>query len=317
MRERQNGGLRLLLFALLMQLYYLVHSDEHALTVLYPTSVVDQDGELLQEVIEGILDASSDWHVTTYPTIEKDEASLRAFLRGQTPSQVITLGRSSYELYQRQRRPNDPEPVVGALDITRDTHPLAHGVGMDVAPEQLFVRLKVLAPEVTRVLVVYDPHRDTTTIRQAMVSASAHGLQFKGFQAVDASQSSRHFSNLFRYANPISDALWLPPDENLIRHDTHLPAIIGESWNRRFTVFSSNAEHAKHGVLFAVYPDPKAMGRALVEIASQHPYERDGLGTLSDVESSLDLRVVRHLGLELPDDASSVFSHIIRGNESL
>lgn len=314
MRTQSTGTRRLLLTFLLVLPCWSVHADSHSITVLYPTEVGADDVRLLTQIIEGIEAAAGERHVVTFRTVENDGLALRGFLRDQTPSNVIPLGRSSYELYQRHRTAGDPEPIVGALDITRDTHPRAKGVGMDVAPDELFVRLKRLAPQVSRILVVYDPHRDATNIRTAMSSASEHGLMLKGYQATDANQSSAHFSNLFRYANPTTDALWLPPDVNLIRLDTHLPEIVEESWGRRFVVFSSNADHAERGVLFVVYPDAQAVGRALVAVAAQDAFQRDGLRPLHDVESVLDLRVATRLELDTPPEARAFFTHLVRGN---
>jgi ABC transporter substrate binding protein len=310
--RHQGHRVHLLAIVVFVLPFALAHAEKRALTVLYPADISAADQALFEQVLEGIHDAASDTNVILYQADTSDGRALRRFLREQEPERIITLGRSAFDAYNRHRRTVDPDPIVGALDITPDTHPRTRGVSMDVTPEQLFERLKILAPEVSRVLVVYDPHRDTSNVRRAMSAASMHGLMLKGFHAMDPNQSSTHFANLFRYANPKTDALWLPPDMNLIRTDTHLPMIIKESWGRRFVVFSSNSEHAKKGVLFSVYPDMSALGEALVRLAISTSQQRSGLDALEQVESSLNVRLARHLNLEITPETMGYFDDLVR-----
>lgn len=269
---------------------------------------------IFDEIIKGVQDAAKDVDIARYCIDEQaNSEKLQGFLDNTNPAAVITLGRTPYQLYQALPKPR-PIQIVGALDATPDTHPGVQGIGLDVDPELLFIRLKSVNPSIKRVLVVYNPHRDAQTINIATESARSHGLTLRAYSAQSLSESSAHFENIFNYSNPQTDALWLTIDTNLINERVNLPRIIEQSWLHRMVVFSTSLMHADKGVLFALYPDPYALGKRLFVLSQQDTQENASIHLLSDVKSALNKRMADHLNLNITTNTLQQFDLHLEGH---
>jgi putative ABC transport system substrate-binding protein len=93
-----------------------------------------------------------------------------------------------------------------------------------------------------------------------------------------------------------------------------LPIVLQEAWERDLAVFSSNLAHIKNGVLFALYPDNKNMGRSLAELAlnQMHNGESTPLGImpLHDIFTAVNIRTAEHLGLKFTNQIRRDFNLI-------
>lgn len=159
-----------------------------------------------------------------------------------------------------------------------------------------------LSPGTQRVLVVFDPVRDGWLVELAEAAAKKRGLVVEGYEATNLREASQHFLNIFTYANPQTDAVWLTLN-NLLVNDNNLPTIVRRSWQRSLPVFSNNLEHANRGVLFSVFPDAEGLGRRLARLAIRRlekPKQRAEMLPLSDVRDALNVRVANHLDLSVP-----------------
>jgi putative ABC transport system substrate-binding protein len=283
-----------------------------SVAILYPETS-EPIKTVFDEIKRGIEDAAGNASIAQFQiTDQTDGSRLRQFLNRTNPAAVITLGRTPHNLYQ-SNRDRHPPPVVGALDATPDTHPQTRGIGISVDPDLLFQRLKLVSPNTQRVLVVYDPRRDTATMARAREAAARHGLRLMRYEATNLRESTLHFTNFFRYANPATDAIWLTLDANLINETANLPVIIKESWSHRMVVFSNNLAHVDKGVLFAMYPDPYPLGQRLFSI-SQEPVRGDQqIRPLQDAKSALNKRMANHLNLKLPAAVRRTFDMQLEG----
>ena len=281
--------------------------------MIYPETDRPFDA-IFSSIIDGIEDEAAEGRVVTLAVADESAGNdLTAWLEAEAPDSVIALGRLAYELYAGIDA-QGPPPVVGALDATPDTHPGVAGVGLTIDPALLFARLRALSPDTERVLLVFNPARDQWLIEAAQPAASSLGLELRAYEATSLQQASEHFWNIFRYANPRTDALWLTVDAALVDDRVNLPVIIEQSWAERMVVFSNNLEHANRGVLFALYLDPEALGSRLATIAQElrdDPGAARRIEALRDVSSALNVRVGAHLGLSVGPAARRDFDLIL------
>lgn len=285
---------------------------ESPVAVLYPETTRPVRA-VFDEILRGIDEAARDVDTARYRVnAGRNGEGLRQFLATTQPAAVITLGRTPYQLY-RSVRDAHPRAIVGALDATPDTHPDTRGIGLGVDPALLFQRLKRVSPATQRVLVAYDPSRDASTIELAKTAARQSGLVLRAYEASNLSESSVHYWNIFQYANPATDALWLTIDANLVNETANLPRIIEESWSRHMVVFSNNLAHADKGVLFALYPDPYALGQRLFRLSQEGPSDERVIRPLRDVKSALNNRIADHLNLPLPATTRRLFDLQLEG----
>jgi putative ABC transport system substrate-binding protein len=101
------------------------------------------------------------------------------------------------------------------------------------------------------------------------------------------------------------DALWIPQDPQAVDDKVILPMLLNAAWAQNFILFSSNADHAKRGALYSVYPDNFAMGRKLGQIAEQRVggiSANAGMQPLDDLLIAVNLRTAEHLRLNLSSD---------------
>jgi putative ABC transport system substrate-binding protein len=218
--------------------------------------------------------------------------SLTALIVSSTPRAAIALGRPALNL--AREAPLNLPLYVGAVELeTTDSGPYG-GISLIVDPRRVFATLRELAPAIRRVLYVSDPHRFDWLRAGVERAAVAAGLQAVPYEASSLSEAAAHYLNIFRYANPATDALWLLEQGQFVTADT-LPRIVEESWARQFIVFSNVLDHVNKGVLFAHYPDPRSLGERLARLALE-----DGLSAhqvLFDEapRRAVNLRVARHL----------------------
>ncbi|MDX8386011.1 MAG: hypothetical protein R8M11_05800, partial [Gallionella sp.] len=95
---------------------------------------------------------------------------------------------------------------------------------------------------------------------------------------------------------------WLPQDPTSAEERAVLPLILQKSWNQGISVFSSNFNHVRRGVLFSLYPDNIGLGGSLATMAqgilASKSKETHGISPLRDVMSVGNQRTAKHLGVD-------------------
>jgi putative ABC transport system substrate-binding protein len=278
--------------------------------VVYP-DLANPYRDIFNAIIEGIEERSR-VPVRRLPLgAQTDAASVAGLLRGSDTRVVIALGRQGLKatagldrsidvvaggvlaLPETEGRPADGRPADGR-SIT--------GISLTPDPALLFTRLKNLMPGAKRVIVIYNPQHNGWLMPQAAAAARSLGLELVAQEARDMGTAARLYSSAFATADGRRDAIWLPQDPTTVDDATLLPLVLKQAWSRGVPVFSSSLPHVRKGVLFALYPDNRELGRALAAKAlalqaGEPPVP--GLVPLQGVLMAVNLRTASHLGLSL------------------
>lgn len=282
------------------------------IAVLYPETGPPYR-QLIAEIVGGIERGAGEAAVRALALSEPpDIPALRRWLDQQSPAVAITLGRMPTETYEGLG--SAIPRVVGALDASPQTRPRVAGVGLSVDPALLFAALKRLVPATRRVWVVFDPGTDRWLIDLARSVAPGFGLTVQAVEASDLRESARRFLDVLDRADPATDALWLVADTAVIDTRTILPLVVERGWKRRLAIFSDSLQHAQHGILFALYPDPLQLGHRLAELALSRwrdPKAERRIEPLRAVKGALNLKISAHLGLDVTQDVERQFDVVL------
>jgi putative ABC transport system substrate-binding protein len=271
-----------------------------AIAVIYP-DIGEPYREIFEKIIEGIED-KAEIPVAKYPvSANTDIAALRNSLLRQNTKVEIALGRQG--LVTAKALNDGIEEVVGGVLTMPEEEARGQSV-ISLAPDPalLFVRMKALMPAARRVFVVYDPGFNGWLMKLAKEAARAQGLELVAYEAHDLRSAVRFYQEMFSQADGHSDVLWLPQDPITVEEGSILPLVLQKSWNQSIAVFSSNFSHVRRGVLFSLYPDNVAMGKSLADLAttilnSEGDSASHGMMPLRDVQSAVNLRTAKHLGI--------------------
>jgi len=293
---RGSATLFLLVLVLILPVW---SAGEDAIAVIYP-DIGEPYRDIFNEMIKGI-EKQVGADVSSYPvSADTNIAALKDQLLRQKAKVVIALGRQGMKTATTL---NDGAVVVGGvLTVPASEATRQPVITLSPDPALLFARMKALMPMTKRIFVVYDPGFNSWLIKLAKDAASAQGLQLVVFPAQDLRGAAQAYQRIFSEADGRSDVLWLPQDPTTVEENSILPLVLQDSWNQNVAVISSNFGHVRRGVLFALYPDNEALGKRLAGLAedilnSRAKTEFTGLMTLLDVQSAVNLRTAKHLGI--------------------
>jgi len=267
--------------------------------VIYPDIGEPYRG-VFTKIIEGV-EVKLGARVASHPVrTDTDIRALKASLLRQNTRVVIALGRQGMKAAAAL---NGGIGVVvgGVLTVPENEARAQPVVSLSPDPALLFARMKALMPATKRVFVVYDPAVSGWLMKLAREAARAQGLELVAYEAQDLRSAVMFYQEIFSAANGHSDALWLPQDSTTVEERSVLPLVLQASWNQNIAVFSSNASHVRRGILFSLYPDNVALGKSLAGLAQgiliSGDYGVRGMMALRDVQSAVNLRTAKHLGL--------------------
>lgn len=199
--------------------------------------------------------------------------------------------------------------LVGAVHMSPELQRKKYsGISLSPDPALLLERLRMFAPKVSRVTVVYHRERDQWMIDQAAESARKLGIELNAVPVDRLQEAVSAYGKVLSEQRSDTDALWLSQDSAVLDEQAILPMILREAWNKKLIVFSSNPAHVRRGVLFALYPDNYDMGISLGTMASgSNPGGTpsggpQGIRMLRDVAIALNIRTASHLGLKYSRD---------------
>lgn len=309
--SRTMFGLALLLACTLLPAAEPAGNAQHkpapagSIAVVYP-DLANPYRDIFNAIIEGI-EEKSRVPVRRLPLgAQTDAASVAGLLRGSDTRVVIALGRQGLKATAGLDRSIDV--VAGGVLALPETEGRPAdgrsitGISLTPDPALLFTRLKNLMPGAKRVLVIYNPQHNGWLMPQAAAAARSLGLELVAQEARDMGTAVRLYSTAFATADGRRDAIWLPQDPTTVDDATLLPLVLKQAWSRGVPVFSSSLPHVRKGVLFALYPDNRELGRALAAKAfALHTGEPPvpGLVPLQGVRMAVNLRTASHLGLSL------------------
>jgi putative tryptophan/tyrosine transport system substrate-binding protein len=224
-----------------------------------------------------------------------DRDALRQWADRNNVAAVVALGRLANE-NARSLRPEIPI-IAGALNL--EQIPDTSGISLTPNPKLLFARLKEVAPEISRVLIICNPDRDTQLLKAARAASRELQLEISQFAAADIREATQHYYNVFRYSNPRTDAIWII-DDSLVDPDVTLPKIMENAWANNFVLISNVLDHVSRGALLATFVDPNGLGDRLSQLAADAASGK-AVGQVlgEDVKFAVNARVASHLGLQL------------------
>lgn len=270
-----------------------VASAERNISILYP-EVREPYLSVFHSIIDG---AKSNSSVNVKSLGLKkgfDPAEVKQWLSSNQTDAVITLGRRAYSAIKKA---NIQKPiVVGALRIAPNG---VAGISQSADPELLFQNLKNLAPQVSRVIVVYNQLTNNWLVELAKIAAQNSGIKLEALPAKDLREAALHYRELLGRLNGESNAIWLLSDKVATDDKVILPMVLEAAWDKHLVVFSSNPAHAKRGALFSLYPDNFALGQRLVKMAEETHVtsQKKRVEPLKDLQVAVNLRTAAHLGL--------------------
>jgi putative ABC transport system substrate-binding protein len=272
---------------------------DNSIAVIYP-DIGEPYREIFTEIISGI-EEKVGAPVANYPVRADTNISvLKTSLNLQHTKVVIALGRQG--MNTADELGNAIKVVVGGV-LSVPEHDL-HGqpvISLTPDPALLFSRMKALMPSMKRVYVVYNPDFNGWLMKLAKNAADEQGLELEMYQARDVRKAVGYYQAIFSKADSHSDVLWLPQDPTTVEESSVLPLVLQKSWNNSLAVFSSNFGYVRRGVLFSLYPDNVGLGKSLAGLAQgiliSGGYGKHGLMPLRNVQSAVNSRTAKHLGL--------------------
>jgi putative ABC transport system substrate-binding protein len=269
-----------------------------SIAVVYP-NVDEPFRSAFIAMIQGIEDRIK-LKVRAYPVDPKiDTAELNAALKRTGTKVVIALGRQGLNATAGLDR--EISVLAGGVLLLSEADNVM-GISMTPDPAMLFSRLRVLLPDLRRVIVVYNPQKSEWLIKLAREAAKAQGLELSAHVAGDLGSAAKLYTQLIAGADNRHDAVWLPHDSTTVEESTILPLVLKESWNSNVPLFSSNALHVKKGALFAMVPDNVELGRTLAASAMgvvAGDVRRRTLVPLRELQTAINLRTASHIGIKL------------------
>ncbi|MES2207347.1 MAG: ABC transporter substrate binding protein [Pseudomonadota bacterium] len=275
-------------------------NSSSSIGVIYP----DNKGPyraILAEVISGI-EEKSKRTVYKYPLSANSNArEISDQMTQRNTGAVIVLGREGLSFLPNLKR-SLPVIVGGVYSILEsEQRAVVGGVSLIPDPKLFFLNLKTLVPKIRKVVVIYNAKHNEWLMKLAREAASTQGLMLTALEAHDLPTAARTYAATLQEINPQQDALWLLQDSTTLE-DTIFSLILGESWNRNLTVFSSNLTHVKKGLLFALYPNNTRMGNTLAKLASDALSGNSiapAFFPLQDVDSAINMRTAIHSGIDV------------------
>ncbi|SHM73853.1 putative ABC transport system substrate-binding protein [Duganella sacchari] len=269
-----------------------------SIAVVYP-NVEEPFRSAFLAMIQGIEDRIK-LRVRAYPVDPHvDTTDLNNTLKRSGTKVVIALGRQGLSATAGLDR--EISVLAGGVLLLSESENVT-GISMTPDPAMLFSRLRLLLPELRRIIVVYNPQKSDWLIKLAREAAKAQNLELSAYVAADLASAAKLYSQLIASADNRHDAIWLPHDSTTVEESTILPLVLKESWNSNLPLFSSNVLHVKKGALFAMLPDNVELGRTLAASAMgviAGDVRRRPLVPLRELQTAINLRTASHIGLNL------------------
>jgi len=198
----------------------------------------------------------------------------------------------------------NPGPLVGKAQHIA-------GASMNVSPERAIDVLEQLDPDLRRVGVVYNEAKTGPLVRRAEAIAKARKITLVTRAVSSAGQAVPALKSL---ASEGIDALWIVPDETVLA-PTVLKHFFVFSYANKVPALGISKRQAEMGALLAVsFASTRDIGRQAGEearalLAGQAV--KPGGTSVREVELTVNLKVARKLGVEVPQSLLASASQVI------
>ena len=291
---RCGESARQFLFCLLFGTLLLApHAEGSDTVVVYP-QVREPFAALYRDYLAGIHSVLAE-PSRNYAVNGGEVKTLSRDLAARPPEVIIALGNKSVAVADSL---NSSYPLVGLVANRDHEDSLAGGILLRPSAEVYLENLLAIYQDLSQVFVVYNPAVDQMLLDEARLLAEKKGITLTALEAHSMREAAAEYRR-FLLSAPAYSAIWLLPDHGFL-DSAMLSTILDVAWERKLMVFSSNPLFVKHGALFAVYPDNRAVGMMVARIAMDVALgERQPLQSLRDVRLAVNERTLNHLGLPL------------------
>lgn len=217
---------------------------------------------------------------------------------------VIAVGNQSYRLCAQLETPSTL--VAGGISGKPNGIPTLSLTG---DPDTTLRQLKLIAPDVTDVRLVYNEPMNGWWYEQAVAASTRYGLSIKGYRAENLKEGVKLYERMVEEASPKTTAIWIPL-RSIVPSKTILPFLLEKAWAKKLPVVSNNPSHTKLGGLMALYPEHETMGAQLAQFAIAHhsnnATEHRITGT-RQLRLAVNLRTGAHIGLRFSTEDRQTF----------
>ncbi len=278
--------------------------------ILYPELPEPERGlfELIRAGARDSIDSAGAHSVALAVGESESQEDLANRVQATGATRLLLLGRRAYELSAglERRYPT----FAAAVDLPVGKSSRVAGITMYADPAEVFKTLHLLAPRIERVIIVVDQDSSRWMLDAAKTAAREERLEAVIHDARSTADGANRAWNVLQYGNPDTDALWVLDSSGYATEDV-LPELVAESWRRRFLVFSNVVRHVREGALFAVYVDPKGLGRRAGSQVLQTKQGAHEIVFLQDLQSAVNTRVAAHLDLPVSVALASSFNLVV------
>ncbi len=270
-----------------------------ALGVIYP-EVRDPYKKIFKTIIGGI-EHETGSKVDHYVLGKHvDSVEIQSNIIENQNKVILALGLGGLKTVSQMKL--DIPVVIGAIlpSSVNTSDLIAGGINLMPDPAIIFEKLKMLAPAIKTVSVIYNPNVNQLLIDRAKKSVQTMNLVLDSRSATNLREAALIYRDLVEGVDNLTNAIWLLQDATIFDSNSILPSILEQAWKRRLIVFSSKLVHAKRGALFSVYPDNFKMGRELGKLAKTVAADSisSNMFNLRSLKLAVNMRTARHLGID-------------------
>lgn len=272
------------------------------IAVIYP-DVSGAYNDVFEQIIDGIKE-QSDGEVVTL-SLQKSDSNNKAqqWLANNNARQLIGLGLVGYRFAVKAT--NVDSVMAGAVPFPPGR---VSGISGTPDPEVLFRHLNELAPNITKVHVVYS-RASEWVIKLAIQSAKQFDIELNAVKIGSAKDAITTHEQIIKDINPSFEAVWIPFDPIAGNEQVIIPRLLERSWEQNFVLFSSKPDHVKRGALFTLFPDLFELGKDLATMVSQ-PVDASAPKTVIPVNKNklaVNMRTAAHLGFDYKNQQKRQF----------
>jgi hypothetical protein len=218
------------------------------------------------------------------------------------PRRVVAVGTDAQAMAERVFPNATRLPIlVPALPPGAD-----QGLSLYIEPAVVLAQLRALAPE-TRVLVfVHRNDLPAEQLKRAERSAAEYGLHWVPIPVGTLREAAQAVQTM-KAAASRRTAVWFHRGVLTLNPDILVPPIVRLSWEAGLPVFADDADAVARGLLFALTPDYRQVGRAAAERLVEGGH---GLADLQGVRRVLNRRTARAIGLAVRPGEEGRFDHV-------
>ncbi|HWP47240.1 MAG TPA: ABC transporter substrate-binding protein [Candidatus Limnocylindrales bacterium] len=166
------------------------------------------------------------------------------------------------------------------LDLSKNKN--ITGISLDVPPESQFTHLKLIAPQISRIGVIYSPEASQELIRRAREISSGLGIKLVEVQVTSEKAVKKAWDGI---KNQI-DALWMVADPIVITQD-NFEFLQKQTLQQKIPFLGYSENFVKAGALLSVSPDYETIGSQAASITLQ---------ILKDKQKPWDIQVTEPIG---------------------